>query len=149
MKIFFGADHAGLKLKNRLKRLVASLGYEPIDAGALEFDKSDDYPDFVIPAVRAAIKTASRAIVLGGSGIGECVAANKVKGARAALAFDAYTAKMARIDNDANVLCLGGRTAVAKEGVAEKIVKIFLATKFSGAARHKRRLKKIFALERR
>jgi len=148
MKIFFGADHAGFKLKDRLKRFVAGLGYETIDAGPFEFDKNDDYPDFVIPAVKAAAKTKSFAIVLGGSGIGECIAANKVKGARAALAFDAYTAKMARVDNDANVLCFGGRTALAKKGVAEKIVKIFLATKFSGASRHKRRLAKIEKLEK-
>ena len=148
MRIYFGADHAGFKLKGRLKRFVAGLGHEPIDAGAFEFDKRDDYPDFIVPAVRAAVKTKSRAIVLGGSGIGECIAANKVKGARAALAFDAYTARMARLDADANVLCFGGRTSVARKGVAEKIVRIFLATEFSGAKRHKRRLAKISALER-
>ena len=148
MKIFFGSDHAGFKLKGRLKRFVAGLGYEPVDAGPLEFDKDDDYPDFVIPAVQAAVKTRSRAIVLGGSGTGECIAANKVAGGRAALAFDAYTAKMARNDNDANVLCLGGRTSLAKKGVAEKIVKIFLSAKFSGAERHKRRLAKIAAYEK-
>jgi len=148
MKIFFGSDHAGFRLKNRLKRFVAALGYEPVDAGSFELDKDDDYPDFVIPAVRAAVKTGSRAIVLGGSGIGECIAANKVRGGRAALAFDAYTARMARVDNDANALCLGGRTSLAKKGVAEKIVRIFLTTKFSGAKRHRRRLTKISALER-
>jgi ribose 5-phosphate isomerase B len=148
MKIFFGADHAGFKLKNRLIRLASDLGHEPIDAGARESDKDDDYPDFIVPAAQAAVKTGSRAIVIGGSGIGECIVANKIKGARAALAFDVYTAKMSRLDNDANVLCLGGRTAVAKKGMAEKIMKIFLATGFSGAARHKRRLAKIARLEK-
>ncbi len=147
MQIFFGADHAGYRLKEKLKKLVEKLGHEAIDAGAFELNKDDDYPDFVVPAVRAAIAVGGRAIVLGGSGIGECVAANKVKGSRAALAFDAYTAKMSRVDNDANVLCLGGRTAVAKGSAAEKIVKIVLATKFSGAERHKRRLRKIAGLE--
>ncbi len=147
MRIYFGADHAGYRLKEKLKKFVEELGHEAVDAGAFSLIKDDDYPDFVIPAVRAAVATGGRAIVLGGSGIGECVAANKIKGSRAALAFDAYTAKMSRLDNDANVLCLGGRTAAAKGNAAEKIVKIFLATKFSGAERHKRRLKKIAELE--
>lgn len=147
MKIFFAADHAGFRLKETLKRFVAALGYEAIDAGAFALDADDDYPDFIVPAVKAAVATKSRAIVLGGSGIGECIAANKIKGSRAALCFDAYTAKMARVDNDANVLCLGGRTSVAKPAMAKKIVKIWLTTKFSNAARHKRRLKKIAKLE--
>lgn len=147
MKIFFGADHAGFNLKRRLMRYVSELGHEPVDAGAFEIDENDDYPDYVIPAVRAAVATGNIAIVLGGSGNGECIAANKVKGARAALAFDKYTARMARIDNNANVLCLGGRTSVAKKGVAEMILKTFLGTKFSNAKRHKRRLAKIAKLE--
>jgi ribose 5-phosphate isomerase B len=148
MKIFFAADHAGFKLKERLKKYAAALGYEPIDAGAFSIDPADDYPDFIVPAVRAAVATGERAVVFGGSGLGECIAANKVKGARAASCFDVYTAKMSRLDNDANVLCLGGRTTVAKKGVAEKILKIWLATKFSNAARHKRRLAKIALLEK-
>lgn len=148
MKVFFAADHAGFKLKNVLFRYVASLGYEVIDAGAFALDKNDDYPDYIVPATKAAIATDSRAIVLGGSGIGECIAANKIKGARAAMPYDAYTAKMARVDNDANILCLGGRTAVAKPALAKKIVKIWLATKFSGMPRHKRRLAKIVKLEK-
>jgi ribose 5-phosphate isomerase B len=148
MKIFFASDHAGLKLKNMLVRYAASLGHVAIDAGAFALDKTDDYPDLIVPAVRAAVATGSRAIVLGGSGIGECVAANKIKGARAAMPFDAYTAKMSRVDNDSNILCLGGRTAVAKPAPAKKIVKIWLTTKFSGASRHKRRLAKIARLEK-
>jgi len=148
MKVFFAADHAGFKLKERLKKYAAALGYEPIDAGAFSIDPADDYPDFIVPAVCAAVATGERAVVMGGSGLGECIAANKVKGARAASCFDAYTAKMSRLDNDANVLCLGGRTTAAKKGVAEKILRIWLATKFSGAARHKRRLAKIAKLEK-
>lgn len=148
MKIFFAADHAGLKLKNALVRYAASLGYVAIDAGAFAFDQADDYPDLIAPAVRAAVATGSRAVVLGGSGIGECVVANKIKGSRAALCFDAYTAKMSRLDNDANVLCFGGRTAVAKLPLAKKIMKIWLTTKFSNAPRHKRRLAKISRLEK-
>ena len=147
MKIFFAADHAGFKLKERLKQYAASLGYETIDAGAFSFNPDDDYPDFVVPAVRAAVATHGKAVVLGGSGLGECIAANKVKDARAVTCFDLYTAKMSRLDNDANVLAMGGRTSVAKKGVAEKILKVWLETKFSNAARHKRRLKKITDLE--
>ena len=148
MRLFFAADHAGLKLKERLKKYAAALGYEPIDAGAFALAHGDDYPDLIVPAVRAAVATRAKAVVMGGSGVGECVVANKVKGARAAACFDVYTAKMSRLDNDANVLCLGGRTTVAKKGVAEKILRIWLATKFSNAARHKRRLAKIALLEK-
>jgi ribose 5-phosphate isomerase B len=147
MKVFFAADHAGFKLKERLKKYAASLGYETVDAGAFAYDSDDDYPDFVVPAVRAAVATRGKAVVLGGSGLGECIAANKVKGARAATCFDLYTAKMSRLDNDANVLSLGGRTSVAKRGVAEKILKTWLETKFSNAARHKRRIAMLAKLE--
>ena len=148
MRIFFAADHAGYKLKEALKKYVASLGHTVIDAGAFAFDKHDDYPDMIAPAVRAAVKTNGRAIVLGGSGVGECIVANKIKGARGAMCFDAYTAKMSRVDNDANVLCLGGRTAAGKLPLARKIVRIWLGTKFSGAARHERRLAQITKIER-
>jgi len=147
MKIFFAADHAGFKLKNELINYAAKLGYEPIDSGAFALNNDDDYPDFVVPAVNAAIATKSRAVVLGGSGIGECIAANKVKGARAALCFDAYTAKITRLDNDSNVLCFGSRTTAGKLETAKKIMKIWLETKFSNASRHKRRITKIAKLE--
>lgn len=148
MKLYFAADHAGLALKNRLINFAVGLGYVIVDAGAFSADVNDDYPDYVIPAVEAAVKTGSLAVVIGGSGNGECIAANKIKGARAAICFDVYTAKMARVDNDANVICFGGRTTIAKKGVAEKILKTWLTTKFSGAARHKRRLAKIASLEK-
>jgi ribose 5-phosphate isomerase B len=148
MTVYFGTDHAGFKLKEALKKYVASLGHQVIDLGAIRFDGDDDYPDFIIPAARAAVKNNARAIVLGGSGVGECIAANKVKGARAAMAFDAYTAKMSRTDTDCNVLCLGGRTSVSKLATAKKIVRVWLATRFSGAARHQRRLRKIVSFEK-
>jgi len=143
MTVYFGTDHAGFRLKEALKRYVAALGHRVVDKGAHTLDPEDDYPDFIFPAVEAAVRHGSRAIVLGGSGVGECIAANKVRGARAALAFDAYTAKMARLDTDANVLCLGGRTTVAALPRAKRIVKVWLETRFSGATRHVRRLKKI------
>jgi len=148
MTIYFAADHAGYDLKEALKKYAASLGHDVIDAGAFAKEGNDDYPDFIIPAVRAAVKTKASAIVLGGSGLGECIAANKVKGARAASCYDAYTAKMSRQDNDANVLCLGGRTVTKNIILAKKIMKIWLATKFSNAPRHKRRLSKISRAER-
>jgi ribose 5-phosphate isomerase B len=143
MTVYFAADHAGFRLKEALKKYASKLGCRVIDAGAFTFDAEDDYPDFIFPAVRAAMKTGGRAVVLGGSGIGECIAANKVKGARAATCYDAYTAKMSRKDNDANVLCLGGRTVTKNIVLAKKILRLWLATKFSGAKRHKRRLLKI------
>jgi ribose 5-phosphate isomerase B len=147
MTVYFAADHAGFRLKEALKKYAANLGCRVIDAGAFVLDKSDDYPDFVIPAVRAAVKTKSVAVVIGGSGLGECIAANKVKGARGAACYDSYTAKMSRIDNDANVICLGGRTITKNISLAKKILRIWLKTKFSDAARHKRRLMKIARLE--
>jgi len=148
MTVYFGSDHAGFRLKEALKKYVTALGYRVVDAGAFTSDVTDDYPDYIFPAVQAAVWNDARAIVLGGSGVGECIAANKVKGARAAMAFDAYTAKMSRLDTDANVLCLGGRTAAGKLPHAKRIVRVWLSTRFSGAARHTRRLKKISKFER-
>src|SRR5574341_2691353 len=110
--IYLGTDHAGFALKTAIKEYLIGLGYHVHDAGAFGKDEKDDYPDFIIPAAEAAARTkGSFAIVFGGSGLGECVAANKVKGARAVAAYDAYTARMSRVDNDANVLCLGGRAS--------------------------------------
>jgi ribose 5-phosphate isomerase B len=140
--ISLGTDHAGYALKEAAKAYIASLGYEVSDLGAND-DSPSDYPDFIIPAVEMAVKEHGRAIVFGGSGIGECIAANKVKGARAALCYDLYTAKMSREHNDANVLCLGGRTVTKDMALTEQIIKTWLETPFSGEERHVRRLKKI------
>jgi ribose 5-phosphate isomerase B len=148
MTIYFAADHAGFKLKETLKKYAASLGYRVIDAGAFSLAADDDYPDFIVPAVRAAVKSGALAVVLGGSGNGECIAANKITGARATLCYDILTAKLAREHNNANVLCLGGRTETKNQTLAKKILKTWLGKKFSGAARHKRRLKKITELEK-
>lgn len=147
MTIFLGTDHAGYKLKEKVKAYLLEKKYAVKDFGAFS-EKPSDYPDFIIPAAKAAAKNRnSRAIVFGGSGIGECVAANKVKGVRAALCYDAYTALMSREHNDTNVLCLGGRTKTKNWNLAKKILNIWLGTKFSGEARHVRRLKKINKLE--
>ncbi|HSD12329.1 MAG TPA: RpiB/LacA/LacB family sugar-phosphate isomerase, partial [Patescibacteria group bacterium] len=109
------------------------------------------YPDFIFPAAAAVARSGGSAmgIVFGGSGIGECIAANKVRGVRAALVYDRYTARMSREHNDANVLCLGGRTVTKDAALAKRLVKIWLETPFSKDARHVRRLKKIAAYERR
>lgn len=148
--IYIGGDHAAFELKEKIVTYLKKRGYRVRDFGPHRYDPDDDYPDFVIPAARAVAKhKSSRGIVLGGSGIGECIAANKVKGVRAALVFDLYTARMSREHNDTNVLCLGARTTPTKNFARlKKILDIWLATPFSGEPRHVRRLKKITRYER-
>ncbi len=148
--VIFGTDHAGFRLKEALKRWLAGRGFEVLDFGTRS-TADVDYPDFVIPVAEAVAAAGGQAvgIVLGGSGIGECMAANKVVGARAALATDATMARLTRSHNDANILCLGGRTATRRLALAKKITQVFLATPFSRAPRHVRRLKKIAAYETR
>lgn len=147
--IVMGTDHAGFRLKEAVKRSLLRAGFSIRDFGT-DSEEPADYPDFIIPAARAVARSGGRArgIVFGGSGIGECIAANKVRGIRAAAAYDAYTAKMSRMDNDANVLCLGGRTAAKDPRRALAIVRVWLATPFSRSPRHARRLKKISRYER-
>lgn len=147
--IYLAADHAGVRLKDAVKAYLVRAGYHVVDGGAFDAkDRDDDYPDFVLPAVEAAVRDRSRAIVFGGSGLGECMAANKVRGARCVAAYDAYTARMSREHNDANVLSLGGRTVTKDARLALRIVRTWLSTPFSKAARHKRRLAKITRYER-
>ena len=148
MTIFLGTDHAGYKLKEKTKAYLLKRGLVVKDFGTGS-EKSVDYPDFIIPVAKAAAKNkTARGIVFGGSGIGECVAANKVKGVLAALCYDSYTAKMSREHNDANVLCLGGRTVTKNWNLTKKVLDIWLKAKFSGEVRHVRRLKKIAKVER-
>lgn len=146
--VHLGTDHAGLALKEKVKDLLVRRGCHVHDHGAFD-DKPSDYPDFIIPAAEAVAASRGQAlgIVFGGSGIGECLAANKVRGVRAALVYDAYTAKMSREHNDANVLCLGSRTITKNTSLALRLVKIWLDTPFSDDARHVRRLKKISRYE--
>lgn len=148
--IFVATDHAGFRLKEQLKRWLETSGYEVIDFGTTS-SADVDYPDFVIPAAEAVAAARGKAmgIVLGGSGLGEAMAANKVSGIRAAVAYDAQTARLSREHNDANVLSLGGRTQTKSLARAKKIVHLFLTTPFSGAARHIRRIRKITAYESR
>ena len=139
MRIYIGADHAAYELKNRVVDHVRDAGHDPIDCGPHGYDAEDDYPVFVLRAAeRVASDTGSLGIVLGGSGNGEQIAANKVKGIRAALAFSDETARLAREHNDANVLSLGAR--VYDEASALRYVDTFLSTPFSGIERHARRI---------
>lgn len=148
--VIIGTDHAGYRLKERLKRWLTDLGYEVLDFGTTS-TRDVDYPDFVIPVAEAvaAAKGAAVGIVVGGSGNGEAMAANKVRGIRATLCFDALTAKLAREHNDANVLALGARTMTRSFPLSQRIVRLFLTTPFTKAPRHVRRLKKIAAYEAR
>lgn len=147
MKIFIGADHAGFQLKEGLKIYLQGLGYDVEDMGAKEFNPEDDYPDFILPAAKKVAESPAeyRGIVIGGSGQGEAICANKVRGIRAAVIYDEYSARMSRQHNDANMMALGARTMDAE--TAKRLVKIWLETPFSGEERHKRRLKKISEIE--
>ena len=145
MRIAIGADHAGFALKEHLKQTIARLGHAAYDHGTYS-DESVDYPPICLAVGRAvASGAADRGIVLGGSGQGEQIAANKVAGVRAALCNDLYTARLSREHNDANVLSMGGRV-VAFE-LADEIMTLWLATEFEGG-RHQRRIDQIKDAER-
>lgn len=146
MKVYLAADHAGLELKEKMKTYLAKKGYEVEDCGAFEFEKDDDYPDFVAAAAEKVAKDGgSLGIVLGKSGAGEAIVANKIKGIRAALGFNRENVLLARTHNDANVLSLG--SAFVNEDEAKELSELFLETPFSGEERHKRRIEKIKKLE--
>jgi ribose 5-phosphate isomerase B len=145
MRIAIGADHAGFLLKQRLLTMLQELGHDVTDFGTYD-DKPTDYPPICANVGRAVAEgRADRGIVLGGSGQGEQIAANKIGGVRAALCNDLYTARLSRAHNDANVIAIGGRI-VAPE-LAQEILKLWLSTPFDGG-RHQRRLDQIHDLER-
>lgn len=146
MRIHIGSDHAGLELKAALVEYLQSKGHEVKDHGPHQYDALDDYPDFCIPTAEATVKdVGSLGIVLGGSGNGEQIAANKVKGVRAALAWSAETAKLAREHNDANVVGIGGRMHSIEE--CKVIIDAFIETPFTNDERHIRRINKIAIYE--
>ncbi|MBO3142566.1 ribose-5-phosphate isomerase [Dermatophilus congolensis] len=139
MRVHFGSDHAAFELKGVLMEHVRSLGHEVVDHGPLEYDALDDYPVFVVPAAEAVREDAgSFGVVLGGSGNGEQIAANKVKGVRCALGHSVQTAQLAREHNNAQCLAIGARTSSVE--LAKEMVTVFLQTPFSGDERHERRL---------
>ena len=145
MRIAIGADHAGFLLKEHLKRTLQELGHTVDDRGT-DSEASVDYPPFCFDVARTVVEgRADRGIVLGGSGQGEQIAANKVPGARAALCNDLFTARLSREHNDANVLSMGGR--IVAFGLADEIVRLWLATAFQGG-RHQQRLDQIRDFEK-
>lgn len=146
VRIGVAADHGGFELKAQLSRSLKASGYEVLDFGADELISGDDYPDFVIPMARAvASGEVSRGLAICGSGVGACVAANKVSGVRAALITDSFSAHQGVEDDDMNVMCLGGR--VTGPALAEELVRTFLSARFKGDERFKRRLAKVADLE--
>lgn len=146
MKIHIGSDHAGLEFKAKIIDHLKNAGHEVTDHGPFTYDAQDDYPVFCIPAAQAVAKDPSAfGIVLGGSGNGEQIAANKVKGIRAALVWSIETAKLAREHNNANVISIGGR--LHDEAFCLQLVDTFLATPFSKDDRHVRRINQIINYE--
>lgn len=147
MRIYLGGDHAGFDMKNVIKQHLETKGYEVIDCGAWEYDAVDDYPAFCIDAARKVVADeGSLGIVLGGSGNGEQIAANKVPGARCALAWSVETAKLAREHNNAQLIGLGGRMHSEEEALA--IVDAFVTQEWSNEERHQRRIDILAEYER-
>ncbi len=146
MRIAVGADHNGYALKKTMASLLRSLGHDVVDVGAHEMDPSDDYPDFAGALARTvAAGEAERGVMVCGSGVGASVAANKVRGVRAAVCHDTYSAHQGVEHDDMNVLCLGAR--IVGEEVAREAVQAFVSATFSAEERHRRRLEKVLAIE--
>ena len=143
MIIHIATDHAGLELKEKVKSYLSKLDYEVVDHGAYEYEALDDYPDFIFPCADAVSDDPnSKGIILGGSGQGEAMAANRVKGVRAAVFYNGpdEIVKLSRQHNDANILSLGARFMTDQE--MYKIIELWLSTKFE-SGRHKRRIEKL------
>ena len=146
MRIHVACDHAGFELKQVIAARLEQGGHEVVDHGALAYDRNDDYPSFCLAAAMAVMADpGSLGIVIGGSGNGEQIAANKVRGVRAALAWSPRTARLARQHNDANVMGLGAREHTAAEALA--IVDAFVTEPFGNDQRHQRRVDQISAFE--
>jgi len=149
MKIYIGTDHAGFKLKQALFAYLKELEYEVEDLGAHKYNETDDYPDFITPVARAVASepNQNRGIILGGSGQGEAILANKFPGVRAAVCYGPpfEIVRLSREHNDANILSLGARFITEDE--AKEAVNLWLSTEFSGEERHSRRIKKINKLK--
>jgi len=147
VRVYLGSDHAGFDLKNEVGDHLRKLGHDVHDCGATTFDPSDDYPSYCFAAAEKAVADpGSLAIVFGGSGNGEAIAANKVKGARCGLAHSDETARLAREHNDANVLSLGARTVPKAHAI--RFAEIFVTTPFSRDARHIRRIETLARYEK-
>jgi ribose 5-phosphate isomerase B len=147
VRVYLGSDHAGFELKAHLADHLAAAGHEVIDVGPASYDADDDYPPYCVEAARRVVADeGSLGVVIGGSGNGEQIAANKVAGCRAALAYDVETATLAREHNDAHVVGIGARMHTPAE--AAEIVTAFVGTPFSGNERHARRIRMLTEYER-
>jgi len=147
VRVYLGSDHAGFELKAHLVEHLRGAGHEVVDVGPATYDADDDYPPYcVAAALRVVADSGSLGVVIGGSGNGEQIAANKAPGARAALAYNTETASLARQHNDAQVVAVGARMHSLAE--ATEIVDTFLATPFSGAVRHAKRIQLLAEYER-
>jgi ribose 5-phosphate isomerase B len=146
MKIAIGADHGGYSLKGEVAGWLRERGHEVEDVGAYAYEPGDDYPDFAKPVAEAVSGgRAERGIIVCGSGVGAAIVANKVRGVRAGLCHDSYSARQGVEHDDMNVLCLGAR--IVGPALARELVEAFLRARFSGEERHARRLGKVRALE--
>jgi ribose 5-phosphate isomerase B len=146
MKIGIAADHGGFLLKQVIHPFLSSAGFHVTDFGAFELDETDDYPDFVIPLARTvSTKLVDRGIAICGSGVGACIAANKIPGVRACLINDHFSAHQGVEDDDMNLICLGGRISGVE--TAKEYIQAFVESNFTAAERHIRRLKKVSSLE--
>jgi ribose 5-phosphate isomerase B len=140
------ADHGGFELKEQLVGRLRTAGHEVVDFGNCRLDPDDDYPDFVVPLARAIARgELDRGVVICGSGVGACIVANKVVGVRASLIHETFSAHQGVEDDDMNMICLGG--LVVGHALAWELVKTFLAARFTGAERYRRRLSKVAELE--
>ena len=147
MRIGIAADHGGFELKVKLTAALKAAGYEVVDFGAHELVTGDDYPDFVVPLARAVARgEVTRGLAICGSGVGACVAANKMPGVRAALITDSFSAHQGVEDDDMNVMCLGGQ--VTGHALSWDLVQTFLNAHFKGNERFRRRLAKVTVLEK-
>jgi ribose 5-phosphate isomerase B len=146
MRVQIGSDHAGFELKNHLIQRLTAAGHDVVDHGPAVYDPVDDYPPYCLRTAEAVVADqGSLGIVIGGSGNGEQIAANKVKGVRAALAWSSETAKLSRLHNDANVISIGARMHPVEDAVT--FVELFVATPYSGEDRHTRRIKMLESYE--
>ncbi|MEL6670007.1 MAG: RpiB/LacA/LacB family sugar-phosphate isomerase [Bacteroidota bacterium] len=146
-KIGICTDHGGFDMKTSLKSWLEGQGYEVVDYGAYEMDPKDDFPDFVIPLARAqSAGEIDRGICICGSGVGACIAANKVRNVRACMVMDTYSAAQGVEHDDMNVICLGGR--IIGIALAQELVKAFLGAEYAGLERQRRRMGKVAALEK-
>jgi ribose 5-phosphate isomerase B len=146
VRLYIGSDHAGFELKSVIAQWAAEEGHDVVDCGPASYAAEDDYPPYVMRAAASVVRDpGSLGIVIGGSGNGEQIAANKIKGVRAALVWNEETARLARLHNDANVLSLGARMHPVADAI--EFTRVFVGTPFSGDVRHARRLGMISSYE--